>query len=888
MELEESKNIIVKGAREHNLKNINLQIPKNQLVLFTGVSGSGKSSLAFDTLCSEGQRRYVESLSSYIRQFLHAKKRPDVDAIKGLSPTIAVDQHGLSHNPRSTVGTVTEIYDYFRVLYARIGKPHCPECGQPIGQLTNEDITEKVMDKIKTSLKAKGKARFYILSPVVRNKTGDFSKLLDNLLKKGFEKVRIDGWIYDLDEDVVLIKTNPHNIEVVVDTISIVKKIKDKQTLRTRIKESVQLALQLSDGLIILSEVLDEGFSFPEKPKEFTDKNFSQRFNCPDCDLSFPQLEPKLFSFNSPEGACSECNGLGVKLSIDRNKVSGRKADKMEQRYYSTSSDTIREEIEKYMLKKKCPVCSGARLNKAALAVTIDGLSIADLTAFALTDLKDWVEELPDHLVSNRDKQIAGPVIEEVLNRISFLLSVGVGYLNLGRTAASLSAGEAQRIRLASQLGTGLTGVLYILDEPTVGLHPRDNERLIDTLFQLRDLGNTVVVVEHEPDMVRAADWIIDFGPRAGRDGGKIVAEGEPKDIYEDKKSLTGKYLSGEKQVSVKKLQNNATGSLHLEGCQEHNLKNLDVTIPLNKFTCITGVSGSGKSTLMTDTLYPAVKKRLSPRFQGRVGEHQSLKGTDQLKKVLLVDQSPIGQTRRSNPATYTSALTGIRKLFAKTELAKVRGFSKSHFSFNNKAGRCPACRGKGKNKIPMQFLPDIWVECEECGGRRYKREVLEVKYKGKSIDEVLNMTVVEGLDFFKAIPNVSRKLNTLDKVGLGYLALEQPSPTLSGGEAQRLKIARELVKRGGNTLYLLDEPTTGLHYHDLQKLINVLMELVEKGNTVVVIEHNLSLIKHAQHIIDLGPEGGANGGEIIASGKPNAIAADKESLTGQFLKEVL
>lgn len=889
--MEHQDYIIIKGAREHNLQNITVKIPKNKLVVFSGVSGSGKSTMAMDTLYAEGQRRYVESLSSYARQFLGMMKRPEVDSIEGLSPAIAIDQHGLSHNPRSTVGTVTEIYDYLRVLYARIGHPHCPNCGREIVHQTSATITQQILATLRQKLSVEQNARYFILAPVIRDKRGEFSQLFVNLQKKGFEMARVDGQIYFLREIPLLIKTNRHNIEVVIDKINLFRKF-DSAELETRIMNDVEIALDLSDGLAILTEVKDKDFAFPEKPKEMTDTLFSRRFVCPECNLNLPEIEPRIFSFNSPQGACPECTGLGIKLKVDTTKVSRWRAEMLEKQYYTTISETMREEIEKYMIKEICPACQGNRLKPEALSITVEGKSIAQTASLSLNELLKWTENLKNKLVSEKEKEVAAPLLKEIENRLKFLVDVGVDYLTLDRSAATLSVGEAQRIRLASQIGTGLTGVLYILDEPTVGLHQRDTQRLIATLKKLRDLGNTVIVVEHDEEVLRAADWIVDFGPAAGKFGGKVVAEGTPAQILKNPASLTGQYLSGKKSVNSLPANGNLLNTANyitLSGCKEHNLKNLTVNFPLRKFVCVTGLSGSGKSTLIHDTLYPALSRALNPYFKEKAGQFESISGVKQIDQILLVDQTPVGRTSRSNPATYTGVFTDIRELFAQTPEARLRGLNSSHFSFNIDGGRCEACQGQGYTKVEMQFLPDVWVECEECHGTRFKSEILEVQYKEKNIHQVLTLTVGEALEFFSAFPKIVQKLEVLKKIGLDYLELGQPSPTLSGGESQRLKLARELVKPAKtHTVYLLDEPTTGLHFADVDKLLAVIRELVNKGNTVIVIEHNLDMIKNADWIIDLGPEGGEKGGQIIAVGTPAEIAATDQSWTGKYLKKYL
>lgn len=882
--------IKVVGAKEHNLQNINLEIPKGKLVVFSGVSGSGKSSLAMDTLYAEGQRRYVESLSSYARQFLGMMRRPEVDTIEGLSPAIAIDQKGLSHNPRSTVGTVTEIYDYLRVLYARIGHPHCPNCGREIGRQTAAGITKQVMKTLREKVAQEKTARYLILAPVARDKRGEFGQLFQNLRKKGFEQVRIDGRIYFLWEDLVLIKTNRHNIEVVTDRINLVKKFDEKE-IGQRVLDAVEIALDLSDGFVILAEVQDKGFVMPDKPEKMEDKLFSNRLACPECNLSLAEVEPRLFSFNAPQGACPECHGLGAKLKVDRSRVSPWRADQLEAQYYNTASDAVREEIERLMIRETCPACGGKRLRPEALGITIDQKSIAEVSGLALENLLDWINGLQAKVESALEREVSLPIVKEISARLNFLIAVGVEYLTLDRPAATLSVGEAQRIRLASQIGTGLTGVLYVLDEPTVGLHQRDTQRLIGTLKKLRDLGNTVIVVEHDPEVLEAADWVVDFGPWAGKNGGLVVAAATPADLKKDGASLTGKYLSGKKKVAPANsgILLPERQYLTLTGCQEHNLKDLTVKFPLNHLVGVTGVSGSGKSTLIHETLYPAIKKALEPYFREKPGQFDTIEGTEVVHHVYLVDQRPIGRTSRSNPATYTGVFSEIRDLFTQTQEAHLRGFGKGHFSFNVTGGRCEACKGQGVIRIEMQFLPDVWVTCEECGGTRFKNEILEVEYKEKNIHEVLKMTIDEAMDFFKAFPKITSRLKVMQRIGLGYLELGQPSPTLSGGESQRLKLARELVRTSvEHTLYLLDEPTTGLHFADVEKLLVILRELVDKGNSVIVIEHNLDVIRNADWLIDLGPEGGEKGGQIVVEGTPREVAAHKDSWTGRYLRKVI
>ncbi|MFC1711064.1 excinuclease ABC subunit UvrA [Patescibacteria group bacterium] len=881
--------IIIKGAREHNLKNIDLNIPKNKLVVFTGVSGSGKSSLAFDTLYAEGQRRYVESLSSYARQFLQVSGRPDVDLIEGLSPSIAIDQKNISSNPRSTVGTVTEIYDYLRLIFARIGHPHCPSCKREISQQSIAEIVNKLEEEIKEKAKTLGVAKAYLLAPVIKQKKGTFEKLFASLVSQGYEQARIDNFLMDLRQEINLLKNNKHNIEVVIDKFIVTAKdIKNFKSIKSRLFEASRQALSMSDGFLILSFSKDKSFSFAKNPQSWEDKLYSENFACAQCNISISSLQPNSFSFNSPAGACSECNGLGVKMSIDKNKVPSWKAMELERRYYNTSSDYIRKEIEKLMIKKTCQLCQGTRLKKEAISVTIDQKSIYEITLMSLNRFAAWIEKLNTVLGSEKEKQIAKPILKEISTRVKFLLAVGLDYLDLARTAGSLSTGEGQRIRLASQIGTSLTGILYILDEPTIGLHPRDNKRLIKTIERLRDIGNSPIVIEHDLEVMSAADYIIDFGPLAGKKGGKIVAKGKLDDIKKDKNSLTGMYLSGDKKIPIfpkKSLIDELW--LRITGCSQFNLKNIDLEIPLQSLVCVTGVSGSGKSTLVEDILYRVVKKHLNPDTSEKPGKHEKIFGVEHIDRALLVDQSSIGRTSRSNPATYTSVFTEVRDLFAATKEAKLKGFNKSYFSFNTKGGRCEACQGQGEVKIEMQFLQDLWVKCDVCQGQRFIEEVLEITWNGKNIYEVLALTIEEGLAFFKAIPKITLKLEKMKAIGLEYLALGQSSPTLSGGESQRLKLARELVKPPrANTLYILDEPTVGLHFHDLKKLISILRQLVDKGNSIVIIEHNLDVVKNADFIIDLGPEGGDKGGNIVVQGKPEDIIKSKKSYTGQFLKK--
>lgn len=973
-----SDKIKIVGAREHNLKNIDIDIPKNKLIVFTGISGSGKSSLAMDTIYAEGQRRYVESLSSYARQFLGVMDKPDVDAIEGLSPAISIDQKSVSHNPRSTVGTVTEIYDYLRLFFARLGHPHCSSCNQEIAKLSSQQIVDKTIELIKKLLEVPGRkpVRLLILSPVIRDRKGEFRELFENLKAKGYTKVRVDGQIFALDEELILIKTNKHTIEAVIDKLTIEKKqIKDEESfanLRTRLSDSIEQALILSEGLVIVSEVKDASFEFPEKPKKLFDHLFSERFACSNCNISLSEIEPRMFSFNSPHGACPTCSGIGTLLRIDPDRVinynlslkegailpfaryilsdtwfgrilltvarkSGINLDRplkeassaqiktllygtgeaihevtgenrygrvvtiyetfpgvileLERRFSETESEFLRNEISKYLKEENCPTCLGKRLKKEALGITIEGKSIVEISALSIRSALDWITDIQEKFTP-REKTIASLIIKEIIIRLSFLISVGLNYLTLDRSATTLAAGEAQRIRLASQIGSGLSGVLYVLDEPSIGLHPRDNNRLISTLKKLRDLGNTVIVVEHDREMIENADFIVDFGPGAGEHGGKIVAAGTVEQIKNNPSSLTGSYLSNKKTIEVSEnldFQVRANKILTIRGCRENNLKNMTVAFPLHKLICVTGVSGSGKSTLVVDTLYQAMARHFNPYHREKIGKYQSIVGIENLRRVILIDQSPIGRTPRSNPATYTGAFTYIRELFAQIPEAKVRGYKPGRFSFNVKGGRCEGCRGEGQTKIEMQFLPDVYVTCDVCGGTRFNSETLEVRFKGKNIAEILQLTVEEALKFFANIPRLVTKLETLHSVGLSYIRLGQPAPQLSGGEAQRVKLATELSKRGTlDTLYILDEPTTGLHFADLEKLLYVLRQLVAIGNTVIVIEHNLDVVKNADWIIDLGPEGGETGGTIIAQGSIYQVSNNPRSYTGKFLKAVL
>ena len=913
--------ILVKGARENNLKNVDLEIPRDKFVVFTGLSGSGKSSLAFDTIYAEGQRRDVESLSSYARMFLGQMEKPDVDYIEGLSPAISIDQKTTSKNPRSTVGTITEIYDYLRLLYARVGIPHCPVCGVEIKQQALDSIVDKIM-------KLDEGTRIQILAPVVRGRKGEYAKLFEDYRKSGYVRVRVDGIIYDLGEDIPLDKNKKHNIEVVVDRLVI------REDIKMRLVGSCETASKLSNGLIVVSVPDGE------------ETTYSQRYSCPEHGIGIEELTPRMFSFNNPAGACKTCSGLGFTMAVDPDLVIPNKdlsildgaiaatgfgnvssnsyyirhfasilrdyganlstpvkdipkeaLDKLlygcetdegiipciERRYKQSSSEAVRTEIEQLMSDKPCPDCHGNRLSELALAVTVGGINIIDLCKKSVSEAYDFIDNLK---LGARDTMIAAQIIKEIKSRLNFLRSVGLQYLTLMRSASTLSGGEAQRIRLATQIGSSLVGVLYILDEPSIGLHQRDNEKLINTLKKLRDLGNTLIVVEHDEDTMRAADYLVDIGPGAGIHGGYIVAAGTPEEVAKNEKSITGQYLSGRKEIPVPKKTRPLTGkSLVIRGAKENNLKNIDVEIPLGVFTSVTGVSGSGKSSLINEILYKTLAVKLN-RSRLVPGKCDCIEGIDQLDKVVNIDQSPIGRTPRSNPATYTGMFNDIRELFAQTPDARAKGFKAGRFSFNVDGGRCDACKGDGIVKIEMHFLPDIYVPCDVCGGKRYNRETLDVKFKDKNIYEVLDMTVEEGLKFFENIPNIYRKLETLYDVGLGYIKIGQPSTTLSGGEAQRIKLATELSKRStGRTIYILDEPTTGLHSEDVKKLIKVLQKLTDAGNTVVVIEHNLDVIKCSDHIIDLGPEGGDGGGTVLCTGTPREVSKVPESFTGQYLK---
>jgi excinuclease ABC subunit A len=967
--------IKIRGARQHNLKNIDLDIPKNKLVVLTGVSGSGKSSLVFDTIYAEGQRRYVESLSSYARQFLGIMEKPDVDSIDGLSPAISIDQKTTSHNPRSTVGTVTEIYDYMRLLFARVGHPHCPICGREISHQTLDQIVDQALTLIEQTAKSDKKAWFLVLSPMVQERKGEFSQLFENLKSKGYRQVRIDGFIHDLSEDLVLIKTNKHSIDAVIDRIALtqasLKEETSKSELKARLADSIQQALNLSEGIVVFAQVLDKEFSMPVAPKKFKDHLFSERFACPVDNISLPEIEPRSFSFNSPQGACPTCTGLGKILKVDPNLVFspeltiteggilpfanmfehetwygrtilrvcevkginprlpikdlteaqrhlilngtgteeykvhginrfGKETDiwqrfegvvnVLERRYQETESDWAREEIRKYMRERLCPECNGLRLKKEALSITIDNKSIAGVTALSITNCLEWINSLTKSpAVNARELEIGQLILKEIQGRLQFLLNVGLEYLTLNRVAGSLSGGEAQRIRLASQIGSGLTGVLYVLDEPTIGLHPRDDYKLIDTLKKLRDLGNTVIVVEHDATMMKESDWITDFGPGAGKHGGEVIATGTPKEIERNPKSITGQYLSGKKKVEIMRQLKIAEGdknTLKVIGANMFNLKNIDIEFPLGKLVSITGVSGSGKSTLLVETLYPALQRELNPMYRGESTGYKRIEGIENVDKAILIDQSPIGRTPRSNPATYTGVFDPIRDVFTATRDAKTAGYKKGRFSFNVRGGRCEACEGQGQLKIEMQFMSDIWVTCDVCHGKRYNAQTLEVQYRGKNIAEVLALTVDEAKEFFHAHPQIEQKLETLSLVGLGYIELGQAATTLSGGEAQRVKLATELSRRAtGKTVYILDEPTTGLHFADVEKLLKVLKLLVGRGNSVFIIEHNLDVIKNSDWIIDLGPEGGDGGGEVVAKGSIENISKTKSSYTGSYLR---
>ena len=940
---QEHKFIKIRGANENNLKNLSVDIPRNEFVVLTGLSGSGKSSLAFDTIYAEGQRRYMESLSSYARQFLGQMEKPDVESIEGLSPAISIDQKSTNRNPRSTVGTVTEIYDYFRLLYARVGIPHCPKCKKEIKKQTVDQMVDQIMALPE-------RTKFQLLAPVVRGRKGTHAKLLEQARKSGYVRVLIDGNLYELNEEIKLDKNIKHNIEIVVDRLIV------KEGIEKRLTDSIENVLHLADGLMMV-DTMDGNVI-----------NFSQNFSCPDCGISIDEIEPRSFSFNNPFGACPDCLGLGYKMEFDVdlmipdqslsiaegaivvlgwqsctdkgsftraildalaeeyhfdletpfqdysdeiknviiNGTGGKKVKvyykgqrgegiydvafeglikNVERRYRETGSESSKQEYESFMQITPCKTCKGQRLKKEALAVTVGEKNISEVTALSIRNLQEFLENLK---LTETQQLVGNQVLKEIRARVGFLVSVGLEYLTLSRATGTLSGGEAQRIRLATQIGSGLVGVAYILDEPSIGLHQRDNDRLLSALKHLRDLGNTLIVVEHDEDTMREADCIVDIGPGAGEHGGELVAIGTAEEIMQCPESITGKYLSGELKIPVPKERKKPTGFLTVRGAEENNLKNIDVNFPLGVMTCVTGVSGSGKSSLVNEILYKSLAKKLN-RARVVAGKHKCIEGTEQLDKVIAIDQSPIGRTPRSNPATYTGVFDQIRDLFAATADAKARGYKKGRFSFNVKGGRCEACSGDGILKIEMHFLPDVYVPCEVCHGKRYNRETLEVKYKGKSIYDVLNMTVEEALKFFEHVPSIKRKIQTLYDVGLSYIRLGQPSTELSGGEAQRIKLASELSKRStGKTIYILDEPTTGLHFADVHKLIEILQRLCEGGNTVVVIEHNLDVIKTADYLIDIGPEGGDNGGTVVAFGTPEEVAANPVSYTGQYVSKYL
>jgi excinuclease ABC subunit A len=961
-----SERIVISGAREHNLKDVDLELPRDALIVITGLSGSGKSSLAFDTIYAEGQRRYVESLSSYARQFLGLMEKPDVDSIEGLSPAISIDQKTTSRNPRSTVGTVTEIYDYLRLLWARIGTPHCPECGEEITGQTQEQIVDRLMT-------LEDGTKFMVMAPVVRGRKGEYGKLLDQMRLEGYSRAKIDGELLRLDEKIELDKKYKHDVSIVVDRLVM------KSELRRRLSESVEAAAGIAAGLVEV-EILDgkensgskNGRSARKPARGGSEAEhaggimlFSEQFACLNCGTSIPELEPRIFSFNSPHGACDRCHGLGFQRVIDpelvvpdptlslaegalqpwnrgisaywrrliasvaaaydvdadkpwskltadereiflygtgeeRHHVSytnrfGRRrsykvrfegiVNNLQRRYEETDSESNRERIESYMAEQPCPACKGARLRPESLAVRVGGLSIADYSDLSAQAASEWIRNLE---MTDTERAIARLIVREITERLSFLENVGIGYLSLARSARTLSGGEAQRIRLATQIGSHLVGVMYVLDEPSIGLHQRDNEKLIATLDRLRDLGNTVIVVEHDEGTMMAADHLVDLGPGAGEHGGYVISAGTPKQVAKDPSSLTGQYLSGKKKIEVPADRRKPTGELVVRGAREHNLKDVDVMVPLGVFCCVTGVSGSGKSTLVNETLHHAVANRLHPA-KLRPGAHDGIDGLDQIDKIINIDQSPIGRTPRSNPATYTGVFDHIRQLFTQTQESRARGYKPGRFSFNVKGGRCEVCKGDGQIKIEMHFLPDVYVPCEQCHGKRYNRETLEVRFKGKNIADVLEMAVEEAVVFFENVPKIARRLRTLNDVGLGYIRLGQAATTLSGGEAQRVKLATELAKVAtGDTLYILDEPTTGLHFADVQRLLDMLGRLVDAGNSVVVIEHNLDVIKTADHLVDLGPEGGEAGGEIVATGTPEEVAAVAGSYTGRFLRELV
>ena len=988
MSVSSNDKITIQGARQHNLKNVDLVIPKNKFIVFTGVSGSGKSSLAMDTIYAEGQRRYVESLSAYARQFLGVMDKPDVDKIDGLSPAIAIDQKTTSRNPRSTVGTITEVYDFLRLLFARVGHPMCPNCGREIVKQSSAQITDSILNTIKANpdFKSEKGVRFMILSPVIQDRKGEFLALFDNLKKQGIIRARIDMQVKDLNEDINLLKNNKHTIEAIIlrQVLSkdMVKSEEMEKNTYSKIFEAIEISLHLGNGNVVFSVIKDNDFDFSTNPQDFEDAMYSEHLACPVCNISLPEIEPRTFSFNSPHGACEACDGLGTQLTIDpitlynprlsineggfypwsnafdndgwtakviqavtdeyaiplsvpigelskkhmtillngveegkKFRVSYKTSEgrsntyfaKFEgiipnllRRYKETKSDYIRREIEKYMVLEMCPKCNGARLKKESLSVLIGKKSIYDVTQLSIDGFADWFKTL-DSIFSDKERIIAQTIQKEIDYRVTFLKDVGLGYLTLNRSSSHLSGGEAQRIRLASQIGSGLSGVLYVLDEPSIGLHQKDQSRLIKTLKHLRDIGNTVLVVEHDEETMLESDYIVDFGPGAGEKGGNVIAYGTPAEIIKDKNSVTGAYLSGKKKVgsSFEKLKLNdlelaintksAVGQhLVLAGATGRNLKNVSIDIPLGKFICVSGVSGSGKSTLIMDTLHRALRQEFGLKNEEKPEPFNYLKGVEHINNVIAIDQSPIGRTPKSNPATYTKTFDLIRDLYAKTEEARIRGYNQGRFSFNVKGGRCEACLGEGQLKIEMQFMPDVYVNCEVCNGKRYNREALEIYYKGKNIADVLDMTVENALEFFANIPQIRRKLETIYDVGLGYMRLGQPAPTLSGGEAQRVKLAHELSKRPlGSTFYILDEPTTGLHFVDLERLIAIIKRLAAKGHTVVVIEHNLDVIRNSDYVIDLGPEGGVEGGRLMFAGPLNELLEQEESYTAQALRQM-
>lgn len=984
MQKKSTEVIKIRGARQHNLKNINLEIPKNQLVVFTGVSGSGKSSLAMDTIYAEGQRRYVESLSSYARQFLGVLDKPDVDSIEGLSPSIAIDQKTVSRNPRSTVGTITEIYDYLRLLYARVGHQKCIKCGRVISRQSSQQILEAILNLVCTQkdYKSERGVRFMLLAPIVKDRKGEFTELLENVKKQAILRARVDGKVIDLREKINLLKTNKHSIEAILSrNILNEKKVRsdDYKNFRSNLFQTIESGLRLGDGYVVLTVVKDTSFEFPENPTNFEDHLFSESFACPTCNISYKELEPRSFSFNSPHGACSACSGLGTELNVDINLVLKKELSVLEggivpwsgifestgwmrkvlesvaekhnfsltnplrnlhkealdiilygfddttkfkvggynakyegvvpnllRRHKETSSDYVRSEIEKYMVKDPCKLCQGTRLKDEVLSVEVGGKNIWEVSNLSIENFKLWSDSLcqSEDVLSVNENTIAFPIVKEISSRLQFLLDVGLAYLTIARSTAELSGGEAQRIRLASQIGSGLSGVLYVLDEPSIGLHQRDQGKLINTLKKLRDLGNTVIVVEHDEETMLESDYLVDFGPGAGEFGGEIVAQGTPQEIIQNEKSLTGLYLGGRRKVgdSYKiDLSKNAQDSsiavlplareknLVVRGATGRNLKNIDFSVPFGKLVSVVGVSGSGKSTLVMDTLLRGLRQHFGLKNEERPEPFKSLENIEYIDKVISIDQTPIGRTPKSNPATYTKTFDHVRELFSLTQEARIRGYGPGRFSFNVKGGRCEHCQGEGKLKIEMQFMPDVYINCDVCNGRRYNHDALEIHFKGKNISDVLEMTVDEALKFFENMPSITRKLETISNVGLGYIKLGQPAPTLSGGEAQRVKLATELSKRAsGRTLYILDEPTTGLHFADLEKLISILKLLVARGNTVLVIEHNLDVIVNSDWVVELGPEGGDKGGFLVFNGPLGELSSQEKSYTAQALRKSL